>query len=117
MTASLSKFPAEGRKLYESLIEGSGVTVCYMTDRRAATVASKTKTQGRYTVKVNLDDAELVSGSERTQDAQYKLTPNIYGDVKVFTLRTNGQLVEAGSGLHNGLSLVAGRHHYIDPNF
>lgn len=113
----LSKFPAEGRKLYESLNEGDGATVCYMTDRRAATVVSKGKIQGAYTIKVTLDYDEVVSGSERTGDVKYKLTPDPKGNVKVFTLRKSGHLIESGSAMHNGLSLVAGRHHYIDPNF
>lgn len=100
---------------------GDGATVCYLTDRRAGTVLSSEFVRGRETVKVQLDTATLDDGTnERQGNARYTYAPNPREEVKTFSHRqVQGEdfYVLVGSSLNNGLTLIAGRHHYIDPNF
>lgn len=90
---------------------GLGCTVCYYSDRRAATV---TKIISPCKIEVTFNQTECID----YYAGDYKILPKLEGNAKVFTKRRNGRWVADGQAYKDGVLLMLHyQSHYIDPSF
>lgn len=90
---------------------GLGCTICYYSDRRAATV---TKIISPCKIEVRFNQTKCID----YYAGEYKILPKLEGDSKVFTKRRNGYWVAEGQPYKDGVLLMLHyQDHYIDPNF
>lgn len=90
---------------------GLGCTVCYYSDRRAATV---TKVVSARKVEVRFNRTECLD----YYAGHYNILPELEGGAKVFTKRSNGYWVAEGQPYKDGVLLMLHYQvHYIDPGF
>lgn len=94
---------------------GMGATVLHYTDRSAATVVSISSNGKRIGIKY---DKATRTDSNGMSDAQsYSYEPGD-GPTIYFTKRKNGNFVQEGSGMREGLKVLIGkRDHYHDYSF
>lgn len=91
---------------------GDGATICFVSDRHAATVVSTT----RKTVTIQWDTEEIVSGSRFDGSAKYVFYRNTNAPMETYSLRNNNKWVRTGES-KNGTYIVPGRGSYYDPHF
>lgn len=90
---------------------GLGCTVCYYSDRRAATI---TKVISPCKIEVTFNQTECID----YYAGDYKILPELEGVAKVFTKRRNGFWVAEGQSYKYGVLLMLHyQSHYIDPSF
>ena len=90
---------------------GLGCTVCYYSDRRAATV---TKIISPCKIEVTCNQTRCID----YYDGKYEILPELEGGEKVFTKRRNGYWVMEGQPYKDGVLLMLHyQSHYIDPSF
>lgn len=90
---------------------GLGCTVCYYSDRRAATV---TKIISPCKIEVTCNQTRCID----YYDGKYEILPELEGKEKVFTKRRNGYWVMEGQPYKDGVLLMLHyQSHYIDPSF
>lgn len=90
---------------------GLGCTICYYSDRRAATV---TKIISSYKIEVKFNQTKCID----YYSGKYKILPELEGGSKVFTKRRNGYWVAEGQSYKDGVLLMLHyQDHYIDPTF
>lgn len=90
---------------------GLGCTVCYYSDRRAATV---TKIISPCKIEVTFNQTECID----YYAGDYRILPELEGGAKVFTKRRNGRWVADGQAYKDGVLLMLHyQSHYIDPHF
>lgn len=90
---------------------GLGCTICYYSDRRAATV---TKIISSCKIEVKFNQTKCID----YYAGNYKIFPELEGASKVFTKRRNGYWVAEGQPFKNGVVLMLHyQTHYIDPGF
>ena len=108
---------AESAKPPEPVI-GMGATLCYYSDRHAATVIEVgQKNRVKYVV-VRQDTARRTDTNGQSESQTYQYEPNPDGAEYKFTLRKNGRYVQAGSSMKNGTGLLLGvREEYYDFGF
>lgn len=93
---------------------GSGATISYWTDRRAATVIEATD----RVVKVQEDKATRTDKNGMSDSQSYTYEPNPRGAVHTFTKRKNGRFYEKGSAMGEGAKLSLGfRDEHYDYGF
>lgn len=93
---------------------GDGATMCYWSDRRAATVVAVSPSGRQVTVQADRAVRTDKNGQSECQTYEYHRNPE--GAVYTFTLRKNGRYVRAGDSMR-GTTLAHGRHEYTDPSF
>ena len=90
---------------------GLGCTICYYSDRRAATVTniiSSCKIEVKFNRTTCID---YYAG-------EYEILPDLEGGSKVFTKRRNGYWVAEGQPYKDGVLLMLHyQNHYINPTF
>lgn len=90
---------------------GLGCTICYYSDKRAATV---TRIISPCKIEVTFNRVKCID----YYDGQYEVLKELEGSPKVFTKRRNGRWVAEGQSCKDGVLLMLHyQHHYIDPNF
>ena len=90
---------------------GLGCTVCYYSDKRAATV---TKIITPIKIEVTFNQTKCID----YYSGQYEILPELEGAPKVFTKRRNGFWVAEGQSYKDGVLLMLHyQNHYIDPIF
>lgn len=90
---------------------GLGCTICYYSDRRAATV---TKIISSCKIEVKFNQTKCID----YYSGKYKILPELEGGSKVFTKRRNGYWVAEGQSYKDGVLLMLHyQDHYIDPTF
>lgn len=110
----------------EDLKIGDGVTVNYYSDRKAATIISKTDKK----IEIQFDKQEIdpnwkpemVPGGFSAiclnqNDQKWICEPDPNGEKQIFTLRKNGKWILRGNNTNNRTSLSVGRHPFYDYNF
>lgn len=90
---------------------GLGCTICYYSDRRAATV---TKIISPCKIEVRFNRTKCID----YYAGEYEILPELEGGSKVFTKRRNGYWVAEGQPYKDGVLLMLHyQNHYIDPTF
>lgn len=90
---------------------GLGCTICYYSDRRAATV---TKVVSQSMVEVMFNRTKCLDYFA----GEYEILSELEGEPKVFTKRRNGMWVAEGQRSKDGVLLMLHyQNHYIDPTF
>lgn len=90
---------------------GLGCTICYYSDRRAATV---TKIISPCKIEVRFNRTKCID----YYAGEYEILPELEGDSRVFTKRRNGYWVAEGQPYKDGVLLMLHyQNHYIDPTF
>lgn len=90
---------------------GLGCTICYYSDRRAATV---TKIISPCKIEVRFNRTKCID----YYAGEYEILPELEGGTKVFTKRRNGYWVAEGQPYKDGVLLMLHyQNHYIDPGF
>ena len=91
--------------------KGLPCTVCFFTDRRAATVTEVVDSR-KVVVRYNkVKCIEYYAGD-------YKILPETEGANIIFTKRRNGKWIMEGNSTKDGVSLqLHYQDHYIDPHF
>lgn len=90
---------------------GLGCTICYYSDRRAATV---TKIISPCKIEVRFNRTKCID----YYAGEYEILPELEGDSRVFTKRRNGYWVAEGQPYKDGVLLILHyQNHYIDPTF
>lgn len=90
---------------------GLGCTICYYSDKRAATV---TKIVSPYKIEVTFNQTKCID----YYAGEYEILPELEGGAKVFTKRRNGYWVAEGQSYKDGVLLMLHyQNHYIDPSF
>lgn len=90
---------------------GLGCTICYYSDRRAATV---TKIISPCKIEVRFNRTKCID----YYAGEYEILPELEGDSRVFTKRRNGYWVAEGQQYKDGVLLMLHyQNHYIDPTF
>ena len=90
---------------------GLGCTICYYSDRRAATV---TKIISPCKIEVRFNRTKCID----YYAGEYEILPELEGGTKVFTKRRNGYWVAEGQLYKDGVLLMLHyQNHYIDPGF
>ncbi len=90
---------------------GLGCTVCYYSDKRAATV---TKIISPCKIEVTFNQTKCID----YYAGRYEILPELEGCPKTFTKRSNGRWVGKGQHYKDGVLLMLHyQHHYIDPHF
>ena len=90
---------------------GLGCTICYYSDKRAATV---TKVFSQSLVEVMFNRTKCLD----YYAGDYEILPELEGAPKVFTKRRNGMWVAEGQRSKDGVLLMLHyQNHYIDPTF
>lgn len=88
-----------------------GCTVCYYSDKRAATV---TQIVSPCKIEVTFNQTKCID----YYAGEYEILPELEGDAKVFTKRRNGYWVAEGQSYKDGVLLMLHyQNHYIDPSF
>ena len=91
--------------------EGLGCTICYYSDRRAATV---TRIISPCKIEVTFNEVRCID----YYAGDYEILPKLKGEPKVFTKRRNGYWVMEGQPYKDGVLLMLHyQSHYIDPSF
>jgi hypothetical protein len=95
---------------------GMGATLCYFSDRHAATVIEVSENGKRIVVQQDKATRTDSNGMSESQTYEYAADPA--GAKTTFTLRKNGRWVESGSAMKNGTGLRLGeREEYFDFGF
>ena len=95
---------------------GMGATLCFHSDRHAATVIEISENKKR--IVAQQDKAIRTDKNGQSECQSYTFEPNPEGVKFIFTLRKNGRWVEAGSSTKNGTGLALGqRDEYYDFSF
>lgn len=90
---------------------GLGCTICYYSDKRAATV---TKIISPCKIEVRFNRTKCID----YYAGEYEILPELEGDSRVFTKRRNGYWVAEGQPYKDGVLLMLHyQNHYIDPTF
>lgn len=90
---------------------GLGCTICYYSDKRAATV---TKIISPCKIEVTFNKTKCIDYFA----GDYEILPELEGEPKVFTKRRNGYWVAEGQPFKGGVLLMLHyQTHYIDPSF
>lgn len=90
---------------------GLGCTICYYSDKRAATV---TKIISPCKIEVTFNKTKCID----YYSGDYEILPELEGAPKVFTKRRNGYWVSEGQPFKGGVLLMLHyQSHYIDPSF
>lgn len=90
---------------------GLGCTICYYSDKRAATV---TKIISPCKIEVTCNQTRCID----YYDGKYEILPELEGEEKVFTKRRNGYWVMEGQPYKDGVLLMLHyQSHYIYPSF
>lgn len=90
---------------------GLGCTICYYSDKRAATV---TKIVSPCRIEVAFNQTKCID----YYAGEYEILPELEGGPKVFTKRRNGYWVAEGQSYKDGVILMLHyQNHYIDPSF
>lgn len=90
---------------------GLGCTICYYSDKRAATV---TKIISPCKIEVTFNKTKCIDYFA----GDYEILPELEGESKVFTKRRNGYWVAEGQPFKGGVLLMLHyQTHYIDPCF
>lgn len=90
---------------------GLGCTICYYSDRRAATV---TKIVSPCKIEVTFNQTKCID----YYAGEYEILPELEGAPKVFIKRRNGYWVAEGQSYKDGVLLMLHyQNHYIDPTF
>ena len=90
---------------------GLGCTICYYSDKRAATV---TKIITPCKIEVTFNKTKCID----YYAGEYEILPELEGEPKVFTKRRNGYWVAEGHAYKGGVLLMLHyQNHYIDPSF
>lgn len=90
---------------------GLGCTICYYSDKRAATV---TKIVTPCKIEVTFNQTKCID----YYAGEYEILPELEGEAKVFTKRRNGYWVAEGQPYKDGVLLMLHyQNHYIDPSF
>lgn len=90
---------------------GLGCTICYYSDRRAATV---TKVISPCKIEVMFNQTKCLDYFA----SEYEILPELKGAPEVFTKRRNGYWVAEGQSYKDGVILMLHyQNHYIDPTF
>lgn len=90
---------------------GLGCTICYYSDKRAATV---TKVISPSRIEVTFNRVRCID----YYAGNYEILPELEGRPKVFTKRRNGYWVAEGQLFKDGVLLMLHyQSHYIDPSF
>lgn len=90
---------------------GLGCTICYYSDRRAATV---TKIISSCKIEVMFNQTKCID----YYAGEYEILKELEGSPKVFTKRRNGRWVADGQAYKDGVLLMLHyQSHYIDPHF
>lgn len=100
-------------KAIKSLVPevGLGCTICYYSDRRAATI---TKIITPCKIEVRFNQTKCID----YYAGEYEILPELEGVAKVFTKRKNGYWVAEGQPFKDGVLLMLHyQNHYIDPTF
>lgn len=89
---------------------GYGATVCYWTDRRAATIINMT----RCTITVQLDEATRIDQNGISENQQYSYKADPKGQVMIFRKNKYGRYIGARGG---AVLRVGERDEYYDYSF
>lgn len=90
---------------------GLGCTVCYYSDKRAATV---TRIVSPCKIEVTFNQTKCID----YYAGEYEVLPELKGCAKVFTKRSNGLWVAEGQSYKDDVLLMLHyQSHYIDPHF
>lgn len=90
---------------------GLGCTICYYSDKRAATV---TKIISPCKIEVTFNKTKCID----YYSGDYEILPELEGAPQVFTKRRNGYWVSEGQPFKDGVLLMLHyQNHYIDPSF
>lgn len=90
---------------------GLGCTICYYSDKRAATVTIIIST---FKIEVTFNKVKCID----YYAGEYEILPKLEGAPKVFTKRKNGYWVAEGQSFKDGVLLMLHyQNHYIDPTF
>ena len=90
---------------------GLGCTICYYSDKRAATV---TKIISPCKIEVTFNKTKCID----YYSGDYEILPELEGAPQVFTKRRNGYWVSEGQPFKGGVLLMLHyQNHYIDPSF
>ncbi len=104
------------RRRYEAIKNlvpevGLGCTICYYSDKRAATV---TKIVSPCRIEVTFNRTKCID----YYAGEYEILSELEGTPKVFTKRRNGYWVAEGQSYKGGVLLMLHyQNHYIDPSF
>lgn len=108
-----SAYVAEQQKKQALPEVGKGATICYLSDRHAATII-KVSANGKE-VTIRQDHARRTDSNGMSEIQEYEYTPNENGPESIFTLRKNGRYVKLGESMNNGLGIKIGvRREYHD---
>ena len=90
---------------------GLGCTICYYSDKRAATV---TEIISPCKIAVRFNETKC----KDYYNSSYEFLDELEGESKIFTKRRNGFWVAEGQAYKDGVLLMLHyQHHFIDPSF
>jgi hypothetical protein len=95
---------------------GDGATISLYTDRQAGTICEIRK-NGKEVVWQRDLVSSVNTPAERNYEQNWKYATDPNGIKHTFTLRKNGQWIELGKTMKNGLRLSFGRNEYYDYGF
>lgn len=96
-------------------VVGMGATYYIGSDRYPYTIIAVNKT-GK-TICVQRDKATPAEGYDYYSKQVYNYTPNLLGDIEVYTLRKNGRFYRQGETSKYGCLVIGKRNQYQDPSF
>lgn len=101
-------------------VVGMGCTLCFWTDREAATVVEVVRNKAGKLKKVTVQVDKAIrcdkNGMSESQNYLFEINPN--GSKKTFTMRKNGRWAEQGYGMNGGTGISFGhRDAYHDYSF
>lgn len=95
---------------------GTGVTICFYSDREAGTIIAVSKNGKRITVQE--DDAVRTDNYGMSDKQTYAYTANTENKTYEFSLRKDGYFYEVGSPIYVGTSChIGSRKKYYDFSF
>jgi hypothetical protein len=95
---------------------GDGFTICYWSDRSAATIV-EVSASGKE-IKVRGDDAKRVDDRGMSDSQEYVYATRLTGPTQTFTLRKNGRWVRKGEPMRGGTGGIVGvRDQHYDFSF
>ena len=95
---------------------GMGATVCFYSDRKAATIIEVSPSGRKVTVQYDTVTRTDDRGMSDAQEYAYQANPQ--ERTEEFTLRRNGRFVRVGETQRGGLGLLVGaRHEHYDYSF
>ncbi len=96
-------------------VVGMGCTVCYISDRRAATIVEVSKSL--ETIKIQIDESKRIDGNGMSEQQEYEYTRNPEAYIWTYTKRKNDRYYRQGESMRGAECCIGIRKEYYDFSF